>query len=272
MLRSEKGSLRLEVVLHILVEIEVILAEIRENRDIERHARDPVQDHGVARNLERGGRHTLLHHVAQERVHVGRFGGRTLRRNLFFAPARPGKESAIGTDDPRALAECLKSTRAHRCHGGFTVGARHAHERDFARRFSVDKVRCETRERARILAHESGVLRHRMRGSQDRCTRLVRENRGASLLKGCGSVARAVGIFPLNRDKKRLFTRFAGVDCDCRNRHAFASHLEASRSRGPLESPGKVSQHEFGAITHDFHFHSFSSWVPGVPEGAIPRR
>ena len=43
-LREEQAPLRLEVRLHVVVEVEVVLAEVREHEDAEAHAVEPVED------------------------------------------------------------------------------------------------------------------------------------------------------------------------------------------------------------------------------------
>jgi hypothetical protein len=69
-LRSEQRPFGGEVVLHIAVEIEMVLAEVGEGSDVVQHAVDAAEGQRVARDLHHGGSHAALAHHREERVQV----------------------------------------------------------------------------------------------------------------------------------------------------------------------------------------------------------
>ncbi len=71
-LRDEQRRLGGVVVLEVGVEVEVVLAEVRETRDVVTDPVDPVQREGVARDLHGARLDVLLAHHGQQRLQVGR--------------------------------------------------------------------------------------------------------------------------------------------------------------------------------------------------------
>ena len=65
-------ALALEVVLDVGVEVEVVAAEVEEDRDVEDDAVDPAHHQRVAGDLHRAGRDLALAHHREEPVQVGR--------------------------------------------------------------------------------------------------------------------------------------------------------------------------------------------------------
>src|SRR5699024_10292329 len=63
------------VVLHVAVEVEVVLAEVREAGDVDHDTVGPVQHQGMGGDLHRGGMHAVLDHAGQDAVQLGSLGG-----------------------------------------------------------------------------------------------------------------------------------------------------------------------------------------------------
>ena len=74
-LRDEQRGLGGVVVLEVGVEVEVVLAQVRETRDVVTDPVDPVQREGVARDLHRARVDLLLAHHGEQRLQVGRLRG-----------------------------------------------------------------------------------------------------------------------------------------------------------------------------------------------------
>ena len=70
---GEEAALRLEVRLHVAVEVEVILAEVGEDEDGEAHAVEPVQLRRVRRRLHRARAVARVEHLAERALEVDRF-------------------------------------------------------------------------------------------------------------------------------------------------------------------------------------------------------
>ena len=75
-LGEEEPPLRLEVRLHVAVEVEVVLAEIREHEHGEADAVEPVEDGRVRRRLHRARAVAGVEHLAEQPLQVDRLGRR----------------------------------------------------------------------------------------------------------------------------------------------------------------------------------------------------
>ena len=71
-LGGEEPRLRLEVGLHVPVEIQVVLRQVGEDRHVEHDAVDPMLVEGVRRDLQGRRLHALISHPCQQPVEVGR--------------------------------------------------------------------------------------------------------------------------------------------------------------------------------------------------------
>ena len=78
---SEQLSLRIEVVLHGAVQIQVILSQVRKACNRILHTVHTVVINRVRRHLHRRATYLLLTHNRQQRMHVRRLRGGHLRRN-----------------------------------------------------------------------------------------------------------------------------------------------------------------------------------------------
>ena len=139
-LGGEQRRLGLEVVLDVGVEVEVVAAQVGEDRDVEDDAVDATLHERVAGDLHgAGGDATLLHH-REQRVQVRRLGRGQRRLDLLGVHPR-----ADGADHcrphPRALEGALGETRG----GRLALGAGHAEHPQRPRGFAVH-VRREAAE------------------------------------------------------------------------------------------------------------------------------
>src|SRR5207248_9157639 len=71
-LREEEPSLRLEVGLHVAVEVEVILAEVREDEDAEADAVEPVENGRVGRRLHHARAVARVEHLSERALEIYR--------------------------------------------------------------------------------------------------------------------------------------------------------------------------------------------------------
>ena len=86
--REEEPPLRLEVRLHVAVEVEVILAEVREDENAKADAIEPVEDRGVRRRLHRARAVAGVEHLAERPLQVDRLGRRPHDAAPLAADAR----------------------------------------------------------------------------------------------------------------------------------------------------------------------------------------
>jgi hypothetical protein len=70
----EERQLRLEVLLHVGVVVEVVVAEVRERRDVEDQAVDAVAAQRLRADLDGHRTHLALAHAGQQGVHLARLG------------------------------------------------------------------------------------------------------------------------------------------------------------------------------------------------------
>ena len=92
----EEPSLGLEVLLHRPVEIEVILAQVREDERVEADPVEPSERRAVRRRLDRGAAVSRVDHLAKETMQVDR-----LRRGERRGALLPADDPAHGPDQPR---------------------------------------------------------------------------------------------------------------------------------------------------------------------------
>ncbi len=89
-LRREEPRLRLEVRLHRAVEVQVVLRQVREDRDVEHDAVHTALLERVRRHLQRRPPDASVAHPRQEPVQVGRLRRRARQRDRFAGDARAG--------------------------------------------------------------------------------------------------------------------------------------------------------------------------------------
>ena len=84
----EQPPLRLEVLLHVAVEVEMLLGEVREDERVEAHAIEPPEVRAVRGRLDHDGVVAGVEHVAEEPLQVDRLRGRV------------GRVARLAADDP----------------------------------------------------------------------------------------------------------------------------------------------------------------------------
>ena len=104
---GEQPALRLVVVLHRPVQVEVILREVREDERVEAHPVEPVQRRAVRRGLDGDAPVARVEHLAEEPLQVDRLG-RRVRRRAHLAADDP----LDGADEPWLSA--LRPSRTDR--------------------------------------------------------------------------------------------------------------------------------------------------------------
>ena len=96
---GEEPALRLVVVLHRPVQVEVVLREVREHERVEAHPVEPTQRRAVRRGLDRDGLVARVEHLAEEPLQVDR-----LRRRVRRGPRLPADDPLDRADEPRRAA------------------------------------------------------------------------------------------------------------------------------------------------------------------------
>ena len=96
---GEQPALRLEVVLHRPVQVEVVLREVREDEGVEADAVEPLQRRAVRRRLDGDAPVAGVEHLAEEPLQVDRLGSRVRR-----GPGDAADDPLDGADEPRRAA------------------------------------------------------------------------------------------------------------------------------------------------------------------------
>ncbi len=181
----EQARLGGEVVLHVGVEVEVLRGEVGERPDREARAGHPAEREGVAGDLHGHVRRAALHHRGEQRLQVGRLGGRE-----GAGQASPAQAGLDGADQPRARPGRGERGLEQVDGGGLAAGAGHAEDTELRRRVAVDPRRRVAERRARVGVHEHrdpGVPQRRTRGAVG-----VGEHRGGTPGQGVGGEVGAV--------------------------------------------------------------------------------
>ncbi len=115
---KKQTCLRIAVVLHAAVIIDVITAEIRKQGDIEVHAVDTVLAQAVRRNLHRDVRGAIIPEPGQLAMHLDTVGGRQAGGGINFTD--PGTECAEIGGGP---SQSLQALREQIRNGRLAIGA-----------------------------------------------------------------------------------------------------------------------------------------------------
>ena len=99
----EQAALRLVVVLHRPVQVEVILREVREDERVEAHPVEPVQRRAVGRGLDGDASIARVEHLAEQALQVDRLGRRVRRRRAprHRRPSRRCRRAPVSGLRPR---------------------------------------------------------------------------------------------------------------------------------------------------------------------------
>ena len=133
MLRREQEGLRLEVVLHVAVVVQVVVLEVRKRSHVEDDAVDTVQRQGMRGQLDDAGAALVLLGCCQDTGDDGGLGGRThgLERNgadvRFHGAAQRRLRVARGDRGAHQVRGCGLAVRAGDRHGRQARGRRCVH-------------------------------------------------------------------------------------------------------------------------------------------------
>ena len=116
---GEEPPLRVEVLLHRPVQVEMILAQVREHERVEADAVEPAQRRAVRARLDRGAPIARVEHLAEEPLQVDRLGRRERRGTALAAdlPLHGSDETRLaagGLEDRRAAGTPSSSSRSSR--------------------------------------------------------------------------------------------------------------------------------------------------------------
>ena len=181
--REERG-LGPVVVLLVGVEVEVVAAEVEEDRDVEDDAVDPAHHQRMAAHLHRARGHPALAHHREQRVQVGRL--RRGERGLHVLAGDPG---ADGADHAGRDARSLQAALGQPGGGGLALGAGHADHPHRGRRLAVDARGEPAEQRARLGDDQQRYAGRRVRG-----TRRVGEQGDGPGRQRLGGVGHAVRL------------------------------------------------------------------------------
>jgi hypothetical protein len=144
---DEELALGGEVVVEVGVEVEVVAAQVEEDRDVEDDSVDATEHERVAGDLHRARLDLLLDHHREESVQVGRLGSG--QRGLDVDAVDPRADRADhGGRDTGGLQRQLREPRG----GGLALGAGHGDQPQVVRRLSVD-ARGERAEHGAGIGH-----------------------------------------------------------------------------------------------------------------------
>ena len=124
LLRSDSGKqfcLRLEIIFHGAVKIEMVLRQIGENDDVPFDSAGPFLGKRVRRNLHGGGATAGIYDLREQLLHIERFRGRPGGGNHPLANLVLNR-----ADQSRAQAGFLANVFDQKCRRCFAVGSSHA--------------------------------------------------------------------------------------------------------------------------------------------------
>ena len=151
---GEKFHLRLEIILHRPVKIEMVLGEVGEDRDVPFEATNPVLRERVRRDLHRGGLAASVDHLREQFLNFERLGrcpNRGQNPVHDFVAHRP-EQSATHA---RFLTNMFDQERR----GRLAVRAGHRGEFQSARGPFIERCGQIGQHGPRVLDHETGGAR-----------------------------------------------------------------------------------------------------------------
>jgi hypothetical protein len=122
----EQRQLRVAIRLPGPVQLEMLVGDVGEDRDVVGDARDPVQGEPVGRRLDDRGLVAGVDHRPESGLQLGRFGGRRVLGVVVGATADPRGDRA---DHPSAQAGRLERRHGEVARGRLPVRARDADDR-----------------------------------------------------------------------------------------------------------------------------------------------
>ena len=156
--RGEEVRLGGEVVLHGAVEVEVVLAQLGEDRDVVDDPVDATEHERVTGDLHRHGGDTLLAHDGEQGMQVGCLGGGAVVRHIAVADAHAG-----GADDPGRVTGGAQAGLEQVHRRRLAIRARDADEQQVAGGVAVDLRRNRSERLARIPGEQHRQVSHHLR-------------------------------------------------------------------------------------------------------------
>ena len=144
-LDEEEPPLRLEVRLHVAVEIEVVLAEIREHEHREAHTVEPMQDGRVRRRLHRARPVADVEHLAEQPLQVDR-----LRSRPHDAAALAADAGLHRPQQPRPTSGSGEDRKEEMTRRRLAARPRHTHDLQLSGRLAEEGVCRDCHRRARV--------------------------------------------------------------------------------------------------------------------------
>jgi hypothetical protein len=271
-LGGEQRRLGREVVLHVVVEVEVVPAEVEEYGDVEDHAVDAAHHQGVAGDLHRARHHVPLAHHREQAVQVRRLGRGQCRLHVLARDPRAHRADHRGAH-PGALQPALEQAGGR----GLALGAGHA---DHPHRGGGVAVQ----PGGQAAEHGPGVVHDQDRHSGGRGPAAVgvgedgdgaRPDRGLREVDPVGARARQRGVQVTGHDTLR--GQADAGDHDAGEALGLASQVGAEpvrerRERRPrrLLRPGGVAHH--ANLSPGIPHHSTGSREGLVPVGGTAYR
>ena len=206
-LGGEQLSLRVEVVLHGAVQIQVILSQVRKASNRVLHAVHTVVINRVRRHLHRRATHLMLTHNRQQRMHVRRLRGGHLRRNRHTI-----NQNLNSANQTRLHTQAGAEHRLqHVGGGGLTVRTGHRVTVGSGERSRTINQRSQRTDiLAQVLSHQD---RHR-RLTQQLRTGSIRQNSGSTQLQRSLSKLRTVHLRTGQSHVQVLRANASGVHAD----------------------------------------------------------
>ena len=149
---GEQPPLRVEVLLHRPVEVEVVLAQVREHERVEADAVEPSERRSVRARLHRGAAVAGVEHLAEEALQVDRLRRRERRWASLASdlPLDGAHETRLPT---RGVEDRAEQERRRR----LPVRPGHACELELLRRLAEEDVRSDGH---RLASRRNEELRH----------------------------------------------------------------------------------------------------------------
>ncbi len=145
----EQAALRLEVLLHVAVEVEMVLRQVREHERVEPHPVEPTVVRAVGRGFERDGLVARVEHLAKDPLEVDRLGCR-----VRGGAGRAADDPLDRSDQPRSTSARFEDRAEHVGRRRLAVRPRDARDGEPFRRRAEEHVCRDGHRRPRRLDDE----------------------------------------------------------------------------------------------------------------------
>ena len=232
----EQARLGRKIIVHTLVIIEVVAAQVREDRRVDAHTVDASLRQCVRRDLDGRIAGALFNKPREAFLHFDHGRGRHALAALQFAePVTQGAQISA------SLAEDVRGLRDHPRDGRLAVGARHADHLELLRRVSVKAIGYLAEPRSEVVhgdRRHANVARRRARRG------VPRDGRDAGLER-FGQEVEAVRRQALNGQEQVALVEPAAVAADAA--HGYRRRVGKTFQQVGERRPG---MHVFGRHAH----------------------